>query len=371
MTESERGSAAATIEPSGSPISRVLVPVGSSDSHLRAVSVCARLAEHIRSGLDVITVRVPGSSTLPPQHPVAPTRIVERVGSIVSAVAREADDSLTLVCMASSGRGALGHEFRSSVSEDLLLEHPGPLLLIGPHVIDWRPQGVLAVALDGTTAAEAVLPVAINLANQAGLTLFLVEVLSPDANRLVGDSSESGYLHQVAQRIVGADRPVGWDVLHDTSAEHALIGLSHRADVAAIAIVTPASASNRHPLGSTVYRLIHHGSCPVLAWHHARVDNAPRLVATDSGAPVVSTVASGHNTTAFKVCLEPGQELATHSVPIEVTLVVLEGEPIIAVGPVEGVGKVGDVLIVPAGVDHGLRAGPGRAVVVGVRTVAQ
>lgn len=83
---------------------------------------------------------------------------------------------------------------------------------------------------------------------------------------------------------------------------------------------------------------------------------------------VVATVTSDRGTTVFVVCLEPNQELPRHPAPGELTLLVIEGQPVITVGD-KGYGTYqGDVLVVPPGAIHALRADTDRAIVVGVLT---
>ena len=86
----------------------------------------------------------------------------------------------------------------------------------------------------------------------------------------------------------------------------------------------------------------------------------------DPRAPVVATVTSDLATTVFVVCLEPAQELPRHPALAELTLLVVEGEPVITVVDVVRSTVPGDVLIIAAGAIHTLRAGHQRAVVVGV-----
>jgi quercetin dioxygenase-like cupin family protein len=86
----------------------------------------------------------------------------------------------------------------------------------------------------------------------------------------------------------------------------------------------------------------------------------------DPREAVVATVTSERATTVFVVCLEPGQELPRHPAPAELTLLVIEGEPVITVVDVSLSTIPGDVVVVAAGAVHALRAGPQRAVVVGV-----
>jgi quercetin dioxygenase-like cupin family protein len=70
----------------------------------------------------------------------------------------------------------------------------------------------------------------------------------------------------------------------------------------------------------------------------------------------------------FVVCLEPHQELPRHLAPAELTLLVMEGRPVITVVDKPCPTNPGDVLIIAAGAVHSLQASDERAVVVGVLT---
>lgn len=80
---------------------------------------------------------------------------------------------------------------------------------------------------------------------------------------------------------------------------------------------------------------------------------------------VVATILNHGSTRIFAVCLEPGQELASHAVPGDLTLQVFEGNPTLTVGDSTLSAAEGDVVIVPRGTEHAVQTGDGRAVVVG------
>ncbi len=92
------------------------------------------------------------------------------------------------------------------------------------------------------------------------------------------------------------------------------------------------------------------------------------VVRFDPGEAVVAAVTSDRGTTVFVVCLEPDQELPRHPAPGELTLLVIEGRPVITVADQRYGADQGDVMVVPAGAIHALRAETARAVVVGVLT---
>lgn len=88
----------------------------------------------------------------------------------------------------------------------------------------------------------------------------------------------------------------------------------------------------------------------------------------DPREAVVVTVTSDRGTTVFVVCLEPDQGLPRHPAPGELTLLVIEGRPVITVADKRYATDPGDVLVVAAGAIHALRADTDRAIVVGVLT---
>ncbi len=90
------------------------------------------------------------------------------------------------------------------------------------------------------------------------------------------------------------------------------------------------------------------------------------VVRFDPREAVVATVTSDRGTTVFVVCLEPSQGLPRHPAPGELTLLVIEGRPVITVADKRYATDQGDVLVVPTGAMHALRAETDRAVVVGV-----
>lgn len=91
----------------------------------------------------------------------------------------------------------------------------------------------------------------------------------------------------------------------------------------------------------------------------------------DPDRAVVANVTSHEATTVFVVCLDVGQELPEHPAPAELTLLVIEGQPIVTIADVAKDTAVGDVMVMTAGTTHSLSAGAQRAVVVGVLQARQ
>lgn len=71
-------------------------------------------------------------------------------------------------------------------------------------------------------------------------------------------------------------------------------------------------------------------------------------------------------TTVFVVCLDAGQELSQHLGPAELTLLIIEEQPTVTVGPETKITATGDVVVMAAGAPHSLSVGDAEPVVGGV-----
>ncbi|PZS22824.1 MAG: hypothetical protein DLM54_02340 [Acidimicrobiales bacterium] len=90
------------------------------------------------------------------------------------------------------------------------------------------------------------------------------------------------------------------------------------------------------------------------------------FVRFDPDQPVVASVTAHRSTKVFVVCLEVDQELPQHPAPMELTLLVIEGQPTVTVADKATLAAAGDVMVMAVGTPHSLKAGAQRAIVVGV-----
>lgn len=176
----------------------------------------------------------------------------------------------TVICMATHGRGGVGHAALGSVAEDVLRGSGQPLLLVGPTVTCAGPGlrgGNLLVAVDGSPASEAIIPVAADWARTLGLRPWVVEVIPKQQN--ITDSHErvveSATVRGVAQSLDNISLPVQWEVLHDPDAADALIDYARRLPAVMIAMATHGRTGlGRVALGSVAMQVVHRSPCPVL-----------------------------------------------------------------------------------------------------------
>jgi nucleotide-binding universal stress UspA family protein len=185
------------------PIARILVPVDGSALAEAVLPVAEALARDYEAELALLrAVQMPSVETLDPAGEADLTsakayvagianqlrmRGLQRVRwtlppgppaqAIAEATSREAAD---LVVMATHGRGALGRLLLGSVAEAVVRETPAPVLLVrGLPAWAGRGIGAILVPLDGSPAAEAVLPAVERLAGPFDYSIHLLHVVEP------------------------------------------------------------------------------------------------------------------------------------------------------------------------------------------------
>jgi nucleotide-binding universal stress UspA family protein len=92
-----------------------------------------------------------------------------------------ADLRAEMIVMASHGRGALGRLIHGSVADKVGRESPVPVMVVRVRQLEPGPVGItrLVVPLDGSSRAEAALPVATTIARRLGTPISLVRVVDP------------------------------------------------------------------------------------------------------------------------------------------------------------------------------------------------
>jgi nucleotide-binding universal stress UspA family protein len=113
-------------------------------------------------------------------HPVTEVRRGDPASQILQAVARHQVD---LVSMTTHGRGAAGRATYGSVADRVARESPVPVLMIRPDACAHEPPLIrrLLVPLDGSTLAEAALPLAGETAKRLGVPVHLVQAVDTAA----------------------------------------------------------------------------------------------------------------------------------------------------------------------------------------------
>jgi nucleotide-binding universal stress UspA family protein len=184
-----------------------------------------------------------------------------------------------VVCMATHGRSGMGHAALGSVAEAILHDSDRPLVLVGPSMTPAPLQlrhGNLLIAVDGSPASDAIIPIASDWAQMLELRPWVVEVVTTPTST-VGDApertSESATVRHIAQGLHDGGMLAQWEVLHDPDTADALLDYANQLPAALIAMATHGRTGlARVALGSVAMQVVHRGPCPVL------VARSPNLV---------------------------------------------------------------------------------------------
>jgi nucleotide-binding universal stress UspA family protein len=265
-------------------IERVVVPVDFSAESDRALVIAPVLAQWAGAAVQLVTVVEPSGRT-EVERRLAETAealgegvtwwIVETGGRAECALLTELHAGRKeLWCVGSHARGKFSELFIKSDSEDLVRDAHMPIILVGPHVTSAPTGRVLAVALDGSTDSEAILPAAADLGMALGMTPRLLQVAGSGAWEMPSDAVETGYLSRIADKLTWLKREeVDYDVLHGDDPVHSLADyVECNPQVGMIALATRGLAGRaRLTGGSTAFALAHRATVPVLILHHLHV----------------------------------------------------------------------------------------------------
>jgi nucleotide-binding universal stress UspA family protein len=261
-------------------IERVVVPVDFSPESDRALVVAPILAQWADAALELVSVAAPSErDQIKPRLAAAARALGDDAMWRVAVSGGPAEAALLtelhagrqeLWCVGSHARGKFSELFVKSMSEDLVRDAHMPIVLVGPHTTAAPTGRVLAVALDGSTDSEAILPAAADVAAALGMTPRLLQVAGPGAGDLPPDGVETGYLAWVAEKLTWVEREnVDYDVLHgDDPADSLADYVACNPTVGMIALATRGLAGRaRLTGGSTAFALAHRAAVPVLILH--------------------------------------------------------------------------------------------------------
>jgi len=214
-----------------------------------------------------------------------------RGGDVVPNLAAYAKErQVDLVVGTTHGRGAIARLLLGGTAHRLAHELRCPMLLIKPLAVDTRelPAGGprrIAIAVDGSSRAEAAIPAALALATEAATECLLIRAirlpLHASALDAVRQESER-YLSQLAGRLEGRGQlHVEWraPLSGDPATALRTAATRWRADILALA-TRRRSGVTRTVLGSVADELVRTAPMPVLVCH---AEPAPQI-ATLTGA---------------------------------------------------------------------------------------
>lgn len=275
--------------------SHVLVAIDHSPAARRAVGYGAALADKISARLSFAHVQPPSGSIVELEandhegkammaaiaadypHVDAPTSIIVS-DDIACAICESFPEAIVVV---GSDHAARHADSRASIAEALIRNaHDHPILVVGPRVQSPSFDGPIAVALDGSTGAEAALLSTLAWARAFDVSVQLLQVLSPAAKSI--QPITTAYLQTVQNLasvggitaesyVIVDDDPVAGLVRHLVEHNCSLIAISthSRESVARLA------------LGSVTMGLVAESPCTVCAVH----PDAPPPAALPSGSP--------------------------------------------------------------------------------------
>lgn len=195
------------------------------------------------------------------------------VGVVAEALVRHArDNAIDIIVMTTHGRGGLQRSWLGSVTDAVSRTAPCPVLLVRPAgdarsaegTIDRGIEHVL-IPLDGSEAAERVLPVVRTLGDAFGARYTLMRVVSPVVPSPLSRQAALLYLDDVAQELRASGVAVDTVVAEDTSAAAAIVAWAESHDVDLIGLGTSgAGGIRRMVLGSVVDKVVRSGTVPTL-----------------------------------------------------------------------------------------------------------
>lgn len=248
----------------------ILVALDHSPLAEQALEPAASLARRWSVPLGLVTVALAGSDP-------GDDRYLERVAArfddldverhVVAGMA--ADPALVqlaaarpdaLLCLASHGRSGLGQLLLGSVSEAVVRELGRPVLVVGPAGGRPVPDGRIVVPLDGSDAAETIVPEAARWAVAFGSRLVLAHVggshavdgPAVDLAAVASRWADTGATIEI--REITADEPADALIEEASSTETALVAMTTHGR----------SGLRRLALGSVAARIVHRAPTPVL-----------------------------------------------------------------------------------------------------------
>jgi nucleotide-binding universal stress UspA family protein len=254
----------------------VVVPIDTVAGSDAAVPMAAAIARQSGAAVVLLTVVAPEADTFEPISRLADLAEWHGVDARCRIVCDDVGDGVmfecggpnTLICMETRARGAIGEMVLGSVSERVVREARGPVLLVGPHCLP-APERfeTMVVGLDGSCLAESILPLVVDWSAHLDVVPWLFQVLPARVPLAIGDHDtlDSCYVQSVAGRLTRPGHPVEWDVCRDRHPAAAIARYAADRPGALIALATHGrSGISRMELGSVALDVARRATVPVL-----------------------------------------------------------------------------------------------------------
>lgn len=207
--------------------------------------------------------------------------VIDRLlsGIPTESILRLAEETFVdLIAMSTHGRTGLGRALLGSVADEVVCSARPPVFL-APAAITVKPRSVprtILLPLDGTSLAEAAIPIARQFAQNTGATLSLIRVVRPnhsgheqhDEQVSAGEQSDAhqaiSYLERIQLQLQLANVPSRYQVASGNPAE-VIIRTMHAENIDLIVMSTHGrSGVERMVYGSVTSRIIGNTTCPLL-----------------------------------------------------------------------------------------------------------
>ena len=278
-------------------VQHLIVPIdGSSESWTGFEAACA-LAARCDADIRVVHVAFETSERRAAQE--ALQREIDRRGPFdvdvklevrlaYDSVADELDQILELrpgavIVMGSHGKGRSA-AILGSVTESVLQQSFGPLVLVGPNVETDDFSGPVLVTVDGSDESEFALPLAAAWATELRATPWILNVDAPTTTPQPTDTMETAYTARLAKELTEfSGHPVEFDELHGKNPAVAVSDYAKRHDASLIVASSHGrSGLSRLAMGSVVAGIVRRATCPVLV---ARLPHPKPVRAASAATP--------------------------------------------------------------------------------------
>ncbi|MEP1125331.1 MAG: universal stress protein [Ilumatobacter sp.] len=262
-------------------VQHLIVPVDGSPESWRAFDVALPLAE--RTGSDIRIVEVAGDPVdgrsgdrrlreeLAGRGPfdvdvTADVRLT--IGSVADELSTVVDlHPGAVIVMSSHGKGRSA-ALVGSVTEDVIHQTFGPIVLVGPRVEPDDVSGPVVVTVDGSRESEIAIPLAVAWSTELRSTPWIVHVAAPATNQAetVGDVFETAYTARLARDMTAlSGHVVQFDELHGRRADRAITEFADTHDASMIVASSHGrSGLTRFMMGSVTAGLVRNATCPVV-----------------------------------------------------------------------------------------------------------
>jgi len=250
----------------------LVVPLDGSEYAARALPVARAFVRQTGGRLRLMTTRGDDDmksarayldEVAAAQQGVEVSTVVVADRSAASAIQLVATESPgRIVCMTTHGRGRLRGALLGSVAEEVVCESSKPVLLLGRHCRTEWPYNFrkMVVCVDGTNAAPAVEPDAVEWANTLGLDVHVATVIHP-----LDTAGPDAVLDAMVGRMQAAGLHAYRYVHRSTYPAAAIADFAETVDADRVAMSSHARAgSARISLGSVTMGVVGMARCPVL-----------------------------------------------------------------------------------------------------------